>query len=402
MKWTFIIFLSVLLFKLILFGGADADEVTNLTETGTEEDDSFDYEKFKQASLITTEAIHNLLSNIKVLEELIRDRENTINIMSEQMKEKQEELRIAQDQIENKDAKISDQNKQLNDQLMNIVNQKQILENTEVEVNKMNETIQALLNQINDNNNFNNARKKEIESQNVLNQAQAKKINTLTKNIQELKDIIEIQNSEINAKRKEIESLKKRISDLMEENEAENDEKTWITIQKRFDGSENFDRNWTDYKKGFGDAKGEFFIGLDIIHAMTHSRQHELLIKLKTKNGTTYYAHYDNFQIGNEEQSYELKSLGKYSGTAGDSFSLTGPLPLKFSTSDKNNKRCSKTHGGGWWYYKCSNNMLNGKFYKSGRRSLGEVYGIHWGTLQNHDWLISLPFSEMMIRPKGA
>ncbi|XP_037714723.1 angiopoietin-1-like [Drosophila subpulchrella] len=285
---------------------------------------------------------------------------------------------------------------------MNIVNQKQILENTEVEVNKMNETIQALLNQINDNNNFNNARKKEIESQNVLNQAQAKKINTLTKNIQELKDIIEIQNSEINAKRKEIESLKKRISDLMEENEAENDEKTWITIQKRFDGSENFDRNWTDYKKGFGDAKGEFFIGLDIIHAMTHSRRHELLVKLKTKNGTTYYAHYDNFQIGNEEQSYELKSLGKYSGTAGDSFSLTGPLPLEFSTSDKNNKRCSKTHGGGWWYYNCSDCMLNGKFYTSGRRSLGEVYGIHWGTIQNHDWSISLPFSEMMVRPKRA
>jgi len=141
---------------------------------------------------------------------------------------------------------------------------------------------------------------------------------------------------------------------MLEKIDAEDDEKSWFTIQKRFDGSENFDRNWADYKKGFGDAKGEFFIGLDIIHAMTHSRQHELLIKLKTTNGTTYFAHYDNFQIGNEKESFELRSLGKYSGTAGDSFSLTGPLPLKFSTSDKNNKRCSKTHGGGWWYYKCS------------------------------------------------
>jgi len=354
MKWTFIIFLSVLLFKLIFFGGAEAEEVKNLTEAGTQEDGSFDYKKLKQSSLFTTEAIRNLLSYIKDEEEYIKDNENTINILNEKIKEKQEELRIAQDQIENKDAQISDQTKRLNDQLMNIMNQKQILENTEIEVNKMNETIQDLLNQINDNNNFNNARNKEIERQNLLNQQQANEIDTLTKNIQELKGIIESQNSEINAKTEEIESLKKRISYMLEKMDAEDDEKSWFTIQKRFDGSENFDRNWADYKKGFGDAKGEFFIGLDIIHAMTHSRQHELLIKLKTTNGTTYFAHYDNFQIGNEKESFELKSLGKYSGTAGDSFSLTGPLPLKFSTSDKNNKRCSKTHGGGWWYYKCS------------------------------------------------
>ncbi|KAH8367202.1 hypothetical protein KR084_007910, partial [Drosophila pseudotakahashii] len=178
----------------------------------------------------------------------------------------------------------------------------------------------------------------------------------------------------------------------------------WITIQKRFDGSENFNRNWSDYKKGFGDSNGEFFIGLDIIHAMTHSRPHELMIKLEMINGSKSYAHYDHFEIGNEKEYFELKSLGNCSGTAGDSLSETG-LHLKFSTLDKDNdlssSNCAESHGGGWWYKHCSKSMLNGLYYKDGRRTLANKYGIHWGTFQNNDWLISLTFAEMMIRAKS-
>ncbi|VDI25806.1 Hypothetical predicted protein [Mytilus galloprovincialis] len=35
----------------------------------------------------------------------------------------------------------------------------------------------------------------------------------------------------------------------------------WTIIQKRYDGSVNFQRSWTEYENGFGNVKGEYWLG---------------------------------------------------------------------------------------------------------------------------------------------
>jgi hypothetical protein len=78
------------------------------------------------------------------------------------------------------------------------------------------------------------------------------------------------------------------------------------------DGSEDFYRNWTDYKTGFGNLSGEFWLGLDKIHLAIG--QNVLRIDLETFENETAYAIYGSFSVGNESEVYIL-NVGNYSGT---------------------------------------------------------------------------------------
>uniref|UniRef100_A0A182P847 Fibrinogen C-terminal domain-containing protein n=1 Tax=Anopheles epiroticus TaxID=199890 RepID=A0A182P847_9DIPT len=95
----------------------------------------------------------------------------------------------------------------------------------------------------------------------------------------------------------------------------------WTVFQRRFDGSVDFNRNWTDYKHGFGSLRGEHWLGLDKLKAILDTERHELLIVMEDFEGVIAYAKYDNFRIGSEDEKYVLKSLGKHAGIVGDSFS---------------------------------------------------------------------------------
>ena len=83
-------------------------------------------------------------------------------------------------------------------------------------------------------------------------------------------------------------------------------------FQKRLNGSVNFYRGWDDYKRGFGNLNGEFWLGLDKIYRLTKIKS-RLRVDLEDTTGKTAYAEYSFFGVADEGGKYKL-SLGKYSG----------------------------------------------------------------------------------------
>lgn len=128
----------------------------------------------------------------------------------------------------------------------------------------------------------------------------------------------------------------------------------WMVIQRRIDGRVDFNRNWQDYKHGFGDLGREFWLGLEKLHRLTTSRRHELYVQLfSIAKNCTINARYDKFEIGSEAEQYKLKALGKCSGTATDNLSYHEKMG--FTTIDRDNDRAKYTNlavhfGGAWWH----------------------------------------------------
>ncbi|KFB38519.1 hypothetical protein ZHAS_00005927 [Anopheles sinensis] len=168
----------------------------------------------------------------------------------------------------------------------------------------------------------------------------------------------------------------------------------WTVIQHRFDGSVDFYRGWSEYRYGFGNLDGEFWLGLEYVHQLTKNRPHELLVEIKDFHGSYGYAKYDEFEIGSETEEYELKKLGTYSGTAGHS--LVDNKGKKFSTFDRDNDlsghNCAADLHGAWWYWSCTYTNLNGRY----QNTTNEWSALTWSGFKD-DWR-GMSYSRMMIR----
>ncbi|XP_065094599.1 ficolin-1-like [Ochlerotatus camptorhynchus] len=174
----------------------------------------------------------------------------------------------------------------------------------------------------------------------------------------------------------------------------------WTVIQRRFDGSVNFYRDWNEYKRGFGNLEGEFWLGLDVIHQLTYSAPHELVVLLEDFEGNSTFAKLDRFEVAGEQTSYTATMAAGFSGPAGDS--ITGIKDAKFTTLDKDNdtwyNNCAVTFHGAWWYTACHASNLNGKYLKGVTKEYAK--GMVWNTFRGHYY--TLKSSKMMIRRKKA
>ena len=106
----------------------------------------------------------------------------------------------------------------------------------------------------------------------------------------------------------------------------------WTVFQKRLDGSVDFYRGWTDYKNGFGNLHGEFWLGLDKIHRLTTTIKNKLRVHLMDTKGNTAYAEYNMLAVASENK-YKL-SLGTYSGNLGDNKEIYFYENLQYSLTE--------------------------------------------------------------------
>ena len=159
-------------------------------------------------------------------------------------------------------------------------------------------------------------------------------------------------------------------------------------IQRRADGIQSFDRGWLEYKVGFGNLYGDFWLGNDVIHALTNRNKYGLRIDLWDWEGNKAFAEYSEFFIENEANGYKLHVNG-YSGNAGDSLSFHDKM--KFSTEDKDNDRhmrnCAAENKAGWWFDSCYLSNLNGAYHTGWYSHTQSTYadGIVWFTLKESE-----------------
>ncbi|XP_037820312.1 fibroleukin-like [Lucilia sericata] len=93
-----------------------------------------------------------------------------------------------------------------------------------------------------------------------------------------------------------------------------NYEGDWTYVLRRKDGTEQFNRTWNDYVKGFGSLASEYWLGLDHLYALTNFYgPQELIVHIESFDGIKKFARYDNFAVGSAAEKYKLKSLGEYS-----------------------------------------------------------------------------------------
>ncbi|CAH1246669.1 PRSS12 [Branchiostoma lanceolatum] len=192
----------------------------------------------------------------------------------------------------------------------------------------------------------------------------------------------------------------------------------WTVIQRRIDGSVDFDRTWDEYKEGFGDKSGEHWLGNEIINSLTNQdKVYQLRVDLEDWEDNSVFQQYSFFAIGNEVNEYQLQLSRETSGPMSDENQPPVPFETQgnagdsmgdnhladFSTEDADNdvhtsEHCSREYGGdgGWWFTDCGASNLNGEYLTCEDECVFKK-GVFWVDWRGASY--SLKAVSMKIRP---
>ncbi|KHN72808.1 Tenascin-N, partial [Toxocara canis] len=164
----------------------------------------------------------------------------------------------------------------------------------------------------------------------------------------------------------------------------------WTVILQRMNMSLNFDRNITDYERGFAIDENNFWIGIDRLHRLTNRPQcaNELLLRLQTSTeARVILIRYSHFIVCEPTLGYRL-NLGPliYSNDLSLMDDLSEARMSPFEAPPK--WMCAD--GGGWWRKRCDQpGVLTGI-----NKAQGQYRGVTW----NGKRLSAL---QMLIRPRA-
>ncbi|XP_071794434.1 fibrinogen-like protein 1 isoform X2 [Asterias amurensis] len=145
--------------------------------------------------------------------------------------------------------------------------------------------------------------------------------------------------------------------------------KGWIVFQRRVDDTVNFTRSWGEYRDGFGDKEGSFWLGNEILRRLTEPVDEEWQMRVRLDVAVLPNKQsglYNDFRVDGE--NYTLH-VGEFS-TSSDMHALsdclsppTGGEPPSngqpFTTPDQDNDaepdlNCADELKGGWWFNRCT------------------------------------------------
>ena len=168
------------------------------------------------------------------------------------------------------------------------------------------------------------------------------------------------------------------------------------------DGMEDFNRDWKDYSRGFGNPTKEHWLGNEFIHMLTQQYTYKLRVELTQWDGIKLYAEYSGFEVQSKRNNFRMRLNEFIQGNASDALSYH--KGGAFTTSDKDNDdttsvNCATVHNGGWWFKSCDRANLNGLYYPAPGTYNGQWDdGIEWKREDGPPFL-SLKATEMKIKP---